>query len=55
MGEVSLLSDDLAIIHKGRLLFNDTFEKFLGQMKSKTIEDEFIRIVENEGTGRGEA
>jgi sodium transport system ATP-binding protein len=48
MGEVSLLSDDLAIIHKGKLLFNDTFDNFLGQMKSKTIEDEFIRIVGGE-------
>jgi sodium transport system ATP-binding protein len=45
MGEVSLLSDDLAIIHKGKLLFNDTYENFLQQMKSRTIEDEFIRIV----------
>jgi len=45
MGEVSLLSDDLAIIHKGRLLFNDTYENFLQQMKSRTIEDEFIRVV----------
>jgi len=45
MGEVSLLSDDLAIIHKGKLLFSDTYENFLKQMKSRTIEDEFIRIV----------
>jgi sodium transport system ATP-binding protein len=45
MGEVSLLSDDLAIIHKGKLLFNDSYENFLQQMKSRTIEDEFIRIV----------
>jgi sodium transport system ATP-binding protein len=48
MGEVSLLSDDLAIIHKGKLLFNDTYENFVRQMKSKTIEDEFIRIVGGE-------
>ncbi len=52
MGEVSLLSDDLAVIHKGKLLYNDTFEQFLKQMKSKTIEDEFIRIV---GSAGGEA
>jgi len=48
MGEVSLLSDELAIIHKGKLLYDDTFENFLRQMKSKTIEDEFIRIVGGE-------
>lgn len=49
MGEVSLLSDDLAIIHRGKLLYNDTYEEFLKQMKSKTIEDEFIRIVTSAG------
>jgi sodium transport system ATP-binding protein len=49
MGEVSLLSDDLAIIHKGKLLFNSTYENFHRQMESRTIEDEFIRIV----TGKG--
>lgn len=55
MGEVSLLSDDLAIIHKGKLLFNDTFENFLRQMKTKSIEDEFIRIAADEGQPGGEA
>jgi sodium transport system ATP-binding protein len=55
MGEVSLLSDDLAIIHKGKLLFNDTFENFLQQMKTKSIEDEFIRIAGDEGAPGGEA
>lgn len=45
MGEVSLLSDDLAIIHKGKLLFNDTYKTFLQSMKSKSVEDEFIRLV----------
>jgi sodium transport system ATP-binding protein len=48
MGEVNLLSDDLAIIHKGRLLFNDTYENFTKQMKTKSMEDEFIRIVGGE-------
>ncbi len=55
MGEVSLLSDDLAIIHKGKLLFNDTFDNFLHQMKTRSIEDEFIRIATDEGTPGGEA
>jgi sodium transport system ATP-binding protein len=55
MGEVSLLSDDMAIIHRGKLLFNDTFENFLQQMKSKSIEDEFIRIAAEEGAPGGEA
>jgi len=46
MGEVSLLSDDLAIIHKGHLQFNDTFEAFQNQMQTPSLEDEFIRLVE---------
>jgi len=45
MGEVSLLSDDMAIIHNGKLIYNNTFETFMKEMKSRTIEDEFIRIV----------
>lgn len=45
MGEVSLLSDDMAIIYNGKLLFNDTFDAFLAQKKARSIEDEFIRIV----------
>ena len=55
MGEVNLLSDDLAIIHKGKLRFNDNFANFLQGMKAKSIEDEFIRIVEDEAPAGGEA
>jgi sodium transport system ATP-binding protein len=46
MGEVSLLSDDLAIIHKGGLIFNGTFEQFQKQMQTRSVEDEFVRLVE---------
>ena len=46
MGEVSLLSDDLAIIHKGSLIFNGTFKDFETQMQTRSVEDEFIRLVE---------
>jgi sodium transport system ATP-binding protein len=46
MGEVSILSDDLAIIHRGSLIFNGTFKEFQNQMQTASIEDEFIRIVE---------
>jgi len=55
MGEVSLLSDDLALIYKGKLLFNDTFENFLAQKKSNTIEDAFIHIVNEEEKKGGES
>ncbi len=46
MGEVSLLSDDLAIIHHGGLIFNGTFQDFQNQMKTASVEDEFVRLVE---------
>jgi len=46
MGEVSLLSDDMAIIHHGRLLYNGAYDAFIREMKAKSLEDEFIRRVE---------
>lgn len=48
MGEVSLLSDDLAIVHQGKLCYNGTFEDFKSQMQTPSLEDEFIRLVEEE-------
>ena len=46
MGEVSQLSDDLAIIHRGKLLYNGVYDEFEDQMQAESLEDEFIRIVE---------
>lgn len=46
MGEVSLLSDDLAIIHRGRLIFNGSYKDFETQMQTRSVEDEFVRLVE---------
>ena len=46
MGEVSLLSDDLAIIHNGKLCYNGRYKDFVDQMKTKSLEDEFIKLVE---------
>lgn len=46
MGEVSLLSDDMAIIHRGRLVFNGTHAEFVAGMQRDTIEEEFIRLLE---------
>jgi sodium transport system ATP-binding protein len=48
MGEVGLLSDDMAIIHQGKILFNDSFDNFLTQKQGRTIEDEFVRIIGGE-------
>lgn len=46
MSEVDLLCDDLAIIHKGKLLFNDTMDNFRKQMTTRNLTEEFIHIVE---------
>ena len=45
MSEVDLLCDDLAIIHKGRLIHSSTMETFRTQMQGKSLTEEFIRIV----------
>ena len=46
MGEVNLLSDDMALIHKGRLIYDGTFKDFLSQMKGESLEEEFIRLIQ---------
>lgn len=45
MSEVDLLCDDLAIINKGNLLYNDTMTNFRANMKTESLTEEFIRIV----------
>lgn len=45
MSEVDLLCDDLAIIHHGKILFNDTMENFRSQMTTDNLTEEFIHIV----------
>jgi sodium transport system ATP-binding protein len=47
MSEVDLLCDDLAIIHNGKILFNDTMENFRKQMHTPNLTEEFIHIVTN--------
>ncbi len=46
MGEVTLLSDDLAIIHRGKMIFNGSYRDFQNQMQTASVEDEFVRLVE---------
>lgn len=46
MGEVSLLSDDLGIIHNGKLCYCGTYEDFRKGMQRTSLEEEFIRLVE---------
>ena len=45
MSEVDLLCDDLAIIHKGNLLYSGSMSDFRSNMKESNITAEFIRIV----------
>lgn len=45
MGEVELLSDDIGIIHKGRLVYNGSFDELRQEMQSESLVEEFIRIV----------
>lgn len=46
MSEVELLCDDLAIIHRGRLIFQDTMEQFRAQMHQPGLARAFIRVVQ---------
>ncbi len=50
MSEVDLLCDDIAIIHKGGLLFNGTMDTFRSGMQAKNLTAEFIRIVNQSKT-----
>ena len=46
MSEVSVLSDDLAIIHRGKLCYNGTYQDFRAASRSDSMEQEFIRYLE---------
>jgi sodium transport system ATP-binding protein len=45
MSEVDLLCDDLAIIHQGRLLYNNSMDHFRQSMESRSLTEEFIKTV----------
>lgn len=45
MSEVDLLCDDLAIIHQGKLLYQNTMEHFKSNMQTDSLTHEFIRVV----------
>lgn len=45
MSEVDLLCDDMAIIHKGKLLFSGTMNEYRKNMQEDNLTAEFIRIV----------
>ncbi len=45
MSEVDLLCDDLAIISKGSIIYNDSFDNFKKEMKADNLTQEFINRV----------
>ncbi|MBT4318481.1 MAG: ATP-binding cassette domain-containing protein, partial [Candidatus Marinimicrobia bacterium] len=45
MGEVNQLCDDIAIIYKGKLFYNSSFDQFKSEMTKPTFEEEFIYRV----------
>lgn len=57
MDEVELLADDLAILHEGALCYRGTYDAFHAAMQADTLEEEFIRVIEDVGgpTGNGHA
>lgn len=47
MSEVDLLCDDLAIISKGSIIYNDSFENFKRDMTADNLTQEFINRVKS--------
>lgn len=45
MSEVDLLCDDLAIVHKGKIVSSGTMEDFRASMQTPNLTAEFIRII----------
>lgn len=45
MGEVNQVCDDISIIYKGELFFNNSLDQFKAEMTQPTFEDEFIYRV----------
>ncbi len=45
MSEVDLLCDDLAIMHKGKIVYASTMDEFRSQMSEKSLTESFINIV----------
>lgn len=47
MSEVDLLCDDLAIIHKGKIVYSGEMNSFRAEMQAQNLTAEFIRIIES--------
>jgi len=55
MDEVNMLADDLGLLHEGELLFDGTYDRFVDEMQSDTLEDEFIRRIEQADASASQA
>ena len=47
LSEVDYLCDDLAIINKGEIIYNDTMDAFRKTMKTKTLTESFIQLLKS--------
>jgi sodium transport system ATP-binding protein len=47
MSEVELLCDDLAIIHKGKIIQNSSFEEFKKASPNQSLTESFIEMIKN--------
>jgi len=54
MSEVDLLCDDLAIMHKGKIVYASTMEAFRGNMNETSLTGSFINIIHQAQTVRDE-
>lgn len=50
MSEVDLLCDDIAIIHEGKILYNNTMAQFRSEQQASNLTEEFIRIINEYNT-----
>ncbi len=48
MSEVTMLADDLAIVHGGRLIYSGTFAEFTAASGSQSVEEAFVHRIEAE-------
>jgi sodium transport system ATP-binding protein len=46
MSEVDLLCDDLAIIHQGKLVYQNSMEQFRKEFAGSSLTESFIKVVE---------
>ena len=46
MSEVTMLADDLAIVHGGKLIYSGTFAEFTAASGQSSVEEEFVRRIE---------